>query len=94
MGEISTEAIKPAGTEAHGTPVVPTNAPAPPAESTGCVLHDDHYHCEGPATGAASAAATSAASATSAAAAAPAANTASTAAAACHTHADGVEHCE
>ena len=25
--------------------------PPPPAESTGCELHDDHYHCEGPATG-------------------------------------------
>jgi hypothetical protein len=33
------------------------NIPAPPAESTGCVLHVDHYHCEGPATASASAAA-------------------------------------
>lgn len=23
--------------------------PPPPAESTGCVVHGDHYHCEGPA---------------------------------------------
>jgi hypothetical protein len=28
--------------------------PPPPAESTGCVLHIDHYHCEGPATAAGS----------------------------------------
>ena len=27
------------------------SVPAPPAESTGCVLHNDHYHCEGPAEG-------------------------------------------
>jgi len=25
--------------------------PPPPAESTGCELHNDHYHCEGPASG-------------------------------------------
>ena len=31
--------------------------PAPPAESTGCVLHDDHYHCEGPAAATSAAAA-------------------------------------
>ena len=53
------------------------NIPAPPAESTGCVLHDDHYHCEGPASATAVAAA-----ATSAAAAAEQTGD-------CHTHADG-----
>lgn len=31
--------------------------PAPPAESTGCVLHVDHYHCEGPAAATSAAAA-------------------------------------
>jgi zinc transporter 1/2/3 len=25
--------------------------PGPPVESTGCELHGDHYHCEGPAEG-------------------------------------------
>jgi hypothetical protein len=28
-----------------------SGVPAPPAESAGCVLHIDHYHCEGPAEG-------------------------------------------
>lgn len=96
IGDISTSAIKPAGVDAHGSPVVPANAPAPPAESTGCILHVDHYHCEGPAvSGAAAPAASTAAPVTSAtAAAAQAASTASTAGKACHTHADGVQHCE
>jgi hypothetical protein len=31
--------------------------PAPPAESTGCVLHNDHYDCEGPASATSAAAA-------------------------------------
>ncbi|WVO16830.1 hypothetical protein L204_104516 [Cryptococcus depauperatus] len=26
-----------------------SSVPPPPAESTGCKLHEDHYHCEGPA---------------------------------------------
>jgi zinc transporter 1/2/3 len=33
------------------------DVPAPPAESTGCVLHVDHYHCEGPASATSAAAA-------------------------------------
>lgn len=28
-----------------------SDIPAPPAESTGCVAHGDHFHCEGPAEG-------------------------------------------
>lgn len=32
------------------------STPAPPAESTGCELHVDHYHCEGPVTDTAAAA--------------------------------------
>jgi hypothetical protein len=93
IGDISTTSIKPAGLDAHGSPVIPSGAPAPPAESTGCILHVDHYHCAGPAVS--GAAATSTAAATSAtAAAAQAASTASTAGKACHTHADGAEHCE
>jgi len=35
-------------TETSGTS---SGIPGPPVESTGCVLHDDHYHCEGPAEG-------------------------------------------
>lgn len=33
------------------TPTESDSVPPPPAESTGCVLHIDHYHCEGPADG-------------------------------------------
>ena len=33
------------------------NIPAPPAESTGCVFHVDHYDCEGPASATSAAAA-------------------------------------
>lgn len=33
------------------TPTGTSDVPAPPAESTGCELHGDHYHCEGPAAG-------------------------------------------
>ncbi|ODN93442.1 hypothetical protein L198_05307 [Cryptococcus wingfieldii CBS 7118] len=31
-----------------GNPAASSTVPTPPAESTGCVLHGDHYHCEGP----------------------------------------------
>ena len=31
------------------TPTSTATVPHPPAESTGCVLHEDHYHCAGPA---------------------------------------------
>lgn len=49
-----------ASTEAPVSTEVPTSTtptqssdsiPGPPAESTGCVAHGDHYHCEGPAEG-------------------------------------------
>lgn len=33
------------------TSTLPSGVPPPPTESTGCELHGDHYHCEGPATG-------------------------------------------
>ncbi|ORX36143.1 putative peptidase family-domain-containing protein [Kockovaella imperatae] len=32
------------------TTSVTASVPPPPVESTGCVLHDDHYHCSSPAT--------------------------------------------
>ena len=35
-------------TETSGTS---SGIPGPPVESTGCELHGDHYHCEGPAEG-------------------------------------------
>jgi len=35
------------------------SVPPPPAESTGCELHIDHYHCEGPASTAGAASGTS-----------------------------------
>ncbi|KAL1406535.1 hypothetical protein Q8F55_008241 [Vanrija albida] len=31
-----------------------TSVPPPPSNSVGCVLHGDHYHCDGPASGASS----------------------------------------
>ena len=44
--------------EETATPTFP-----PPTESVGCVAHEDHYDCEGPATGAATATSTAAAAA-------------------------------
>ncbi|KAL8999154.1 MAG: hypothetical protein Q9169_001933 [Polycauliona sp. 2 TL-2023] len=44
--------------EGTGTPASP-----PPTESVGCEIHGDHYHCDGPATGAATATGTSTAEA-------------------------------
>lgn len=46
----------PALAQTTAAPLVPS-----PTESTGCHLHGDHWHCDGPATGAATAAATAAA---------------------------------
>ncbi|ODN74016.1 hypothetical protein L202_07498 [Cryptococcus amylolentus CBS 6039] len=34
-----------------GNTAASSAVPTPPAESTGCVLHGDHYHCEGPVEG-------------------------------------------
>lgn len=44
-------------TSAAAASATSADIPAPPAESTGCVLHDDHYHCEGPASATSAAAA-------------------------------------
>jgi hypothetical protein len=41
----SSTAVAPAASATSAS----ANIPAPPAESTGCVLHNDHYDCEGPA---------------------------------------------
>lgn len=54
--DASSSAAAPASTTAApAQSSAAANVPAPPAESTGCVLHDDHYHCEGPASATASA---------------------------------------
>lgn len=41
----------PTSTTPTETSATSSGIPGPPVESTGCVLHDDHYHCEGPAEG-------------------------------------------
>ena len=55
----STSAAPAASTTAASAPATSAAAdiPAPPAESTGCVLHNDHYDCEGPAAATSAAAA-------------------------------------
>jgi hypothetical protein len=66
----SSTAVAPATSSAAAAPAASTTAapaasatsaaadiPAPPAESTGCVLHNDHYDCEGPAAATSAAAA-------------------------------------
>ena len=48
------ELIRPSATASAATTVsttaTPTHAPSP-AESTGCTIHEDHWHCEGLRTG-------------------------------------------
>lgn len=45
----SSSTTRPTSTTA--TSSLPSGVSAAPTESVGCVLHGDHYHCEGPATG-------------------------------------------
>lgn len=47
----SSAAAETSETPSATTPTETSGVPAPPAESTGCVAHGDHYHCEGPAEG-------------------------------------------
>lgn len=47
----SSAAAETSETPSSTTPNETSGIPAPPAESTGCVAHGDHYHCEGPAEG-------------------------------------------
>lgn len=50
--EVSSSAVTNASeTPSSATPTATSDVPGPPAESTGCVAHGDHYHCEGPAEG-------------------------------------------
>jgi hypothetical protein len=57
----SSTSASPAGSTTAAPAASATSAasdiPAPPAESTGCVLHNDHYDCEGPASATSAAAA-------------------------------------
>jgi len=41
----------PTSTTPSETSGASSSIPGPPVESTGCELHGDHYHCEGPAEG-------------------------------------------
>ncbi|WWD02350.1 hypothetical protein V865_000389 [Kwoniella europaea PYCC6329] len=50
----ATSSAAAASTSQAGTPTtssLSSGVPPPPTESVGCVLHIDHYHCEGPASG-------------------------------------------
>lgn len=54
--DASSSAAAPASTtSAPAASSAAADIPPPPAESTGCELHVDHYHCEGPASATASA---------------------------------------
>jgi zinc transporter 1/2/3 len=48
---VQATSLEPTSTTPTETSVASSGVPPPPAESTGCELHGDHYHCEGPAEG-------------------------------------------
>ncbi|WWC63097.1 uncharacterized protein I303_105696 [Kwoniella dejecticola CBS 10117] len=60
-GSSSTSSRAVAATSQTGTPTSSSasGVPPPPTESVGCVLHIDHYHCEGPASAVAASSASS-----------------------------------